>query len=203
MEKIDLARKLKPLYAPPKDQLVIVDVPKIDFLMIDGSGDPNTAPAYREALEALYALAYTIKFSLKLGPAKTDFRVMPLEGLWWSDDLEVFRLGRRDDWNWRMMIAMPDIVTADIVKDAKAAAEKKKDLPALSNIRFKPFAEGKAAQTLYIGPYAEEGPTIEALHAYIARQGHKLSGRHHEIYMSDPRRTAPAKLRTIIRQPFV
>src|SRR5689334_12070990 len=141
MEKIDLARKLKPLYAPPKDQLVIVDVPKIDFLMIDGSGDPNTAPAYREALEALYALAYTIKFSLKLGPAKTDFRVMPLEGLWWSDDLEVFRLGRRDDWNWRMMIAMPDIVTADIVKDAKAAAEKKKDLPALSNIRFKPFAE--------------------------------------------------------------
>ena len=203
MEKIDLAKDLKPLYAPPKGKFVTVDVPKLSFLMIDGEGDPNTATAYKEAIEALYAVAYTVKFQLKLGPAKTDFRVMPLEGLWWSDDMRDFTAGRREGWKWTMMIAMPAIVTEKIIREAGAKAAAKKDLPALPRLKLKSFTEGKAAQTLYFGAYADEGPTIVALHQHIAASGHKLSGKHHEIYLSDPRRTVPAKLKTIIRQPFI
>jgi hypothetical protein len=202
MDKIDLSKDLKPLYAPRKGKFVIVDVPKLTFLMIDGEGDPNTAQAYKEAIEALYAVAYTAKFQLKLGAAKTDFRVMPLEGLWWSDDMMNFAAGKRDDWKWTAMIAVPDVVTAKVVAEASAKAAAKKDLPGLSRIKLKAFTEGKAAQTLYLGPYADEGPTIAALHKFIIESGHKLSGKHHEIYMSDPRRTAPEKLKTIIRQPF-
>jgi hypothetical protein len=202
MEKIDLARNLRPLYAPPKGKFVTVDVPKLSFLMIDGEGDPNTANSYKEAIETLYAVAYTVKFQMKLGPAKTDFRVMPLEGLWWSDDMRDFTAGRREGWKWTMMIAVPDIVTAGVMKEASAKAAAKKDLPALPRLRLKSFAEGKAVQTLYLGPYADEGPTIAALHEFIRAGGHKLSGKHHEIYLSDPRKTAPAKLKTIIRQPF-
>ena len=202
MDKIDLSRDLKPLYGPPKGKFVAVDVPKLKFLMIDGAGDPNTAQSYRDAMMALYATAYTAKFMLKLGPRKIDFRVMPLEGLWWADDMDDFRKARKDRWKWTAMIALPDAVTKADVKAAMAKAAEKKELPALKVLRLESFREGKAMQTLYLGPYADEGPTIEALHKAIADAGHKLRGKHHEIYMSDPRRTAPAKLKTIIRQPF-
>lgn len=203
MNKIDLTKELKPLYSPRKGNFVVVDVPKLDFLMVDGEGDPNTATSYREAVEALYSVAYTAKFLLKLGPAKVDFRVMPLEGLWWSDDMEDFTAaGRRDGWKWTMMMAVPKAVTGQVLAEASAKAAAKKALPALSRVKLKSFAEGKAAQTLYLGAYADEGPTIAAMHEFIVDSGHKLSGKHHEIYMSDPRRTAPAKLKTILRQPF-
>ena len=202
MDKIDLSRDLKPLYGPPKGKFVAVDLPKLKFLMIDGAGDPNTAQSYRDAMMALYATAYTAKFMLKLGPRKIDFRVMPLEGLWWADDMDDFRKARKDRWKWTAMIALPDAVTKADVKAAMAKAAEKKELPALKLLRLESFREGKAMQTLYLGPYADEGPTIEALHKAIADAGHKLRGKHHEIYMSDPRRTAPAKLKTIIRQPF-
>jgi hypothetical protein len=203
VNKIDLTKDLKPLYSPRKGMFVVVDVPKLDFLMIDGEGDPNTASSYSEAVEALYSVAYTAKFLLKLGAAKVDFRVMPLEGLWWSDDMEAFTAaGRRDRWKWTMMMAVPKAVTASVLKEASGKAAAKKPLPGLSRIKLKSFTEGRAAQTMYLGAYRDEGPTIAAMHQFIVDSGHKLSGKHHEIYLSDPRRTAPAKLKTILRQPF-
>jgi len=199
-DKVDLGKELKALYAPPKGRTVVVDVPPLGFLMVDGAGDPNTAPAYREALDALYSVAYTMKFAMKA--EGRDFAVGALEGLWWSDDPGVFAGGDRAKWQWTMMIAVPDFVTAAGVSAAIAKAAAKKDLPAAARLRWERFAEGKAAQVLYFGRYADEGPTISALHDHIAGIGGTLSGKHHEIYLSDPRRTAPEKLRTIIRQPF-
>jgi hypothetical protein len=201
VDKIDLVKVLKPLYAPPRGKLVVVDVPQISFLMVDGAGDPNTSEKYREAVEGLYSVAYTAKFLAKLGPRKADFRVMPLEGLWWSEDPKVFVSGDRAKWKWTMMIAMPDIIGRKEFAEASAKAAAKKVLPALKLMRLEPFREGKAVQTLYFGPYAEEGPTIAALHAFAKEQGFRLTGKHHEIYLSDPRQTESQKLKTIIRQP--
>jgi hypothetical protein len=202
MDKIDLSKELKPLYSPRRGKFVIVDVPKINFLMIDGEGNPNTATSYREAIGALYAVAYTAKFRLKLGPENVDFRVMPLEGLWWADDEMDFIAGHKDNWKWTAMMAVPDFVTKKVVAEAAATAAEKKELPGLKLLRLAPFREGKAVQTLYVGAYANEGPVIEDLHRFIEESGHKLRGKHHEVYMSDPRRTAPEKLKTIIRQPI-
>jgi hypothetical protein len=202
VDKIDLSKDLKPLWSPPRGKFVAVDVPQLNFLMIDGTGDPNTAQSYKDALNTLYSVTYTAKFMLKLGPRKIDFRVMPLEGLWWSGDMDDFRKARKDRWKWTAMIALPDAVTKADIKAAMAKATEKKELPALKLLRLEAFREGKVMQTLYFGPYADEGPTIAALHKAIADAGHTLRGKHHEIYMSDPRRTAPAKLKTIIRQPY-
>lgn len=199
-DKVDLRKELKALYAPPRGKFVVVDVPPLAFLTIDGMGDPNTAPAYREALEALYGIAYTLKFALKR--QERDFSVGALEGLWWADDEAVFLAGARDEWHWSMMIAVPDFVTPALVEAARGEIAAKKDLPGVARLRWERFHEGMAVQTLYLGPYAGEGPTIAGLHAYIEGLGKQLHGKHHEIYLSDPRRTAPEKLKTIIRQPF-
>lgn len=201
-DKIDLVKELKPLYAPPRGKFVLVDVPQLSFLMIDGKGDPNRVPAYAQAIEALYSVAFTAKFMMKLGPKKIDFRVMPLEGLWWADDMSDFAAAKRDRWKWTAMMAVPAAVTAKVLAEAKAKAAERKSLPALPLLRLEVFREGRAAQTMFVGPWSEEGPTIAALHRFIEESGHRLAGKHHEIYLSDPRRTTPAKLRTIVRQPF-
>jgi hypothetical protein len=207
MKKLDLRQQFKELYTPPSKNVVLVDVRKFNFLMIDGVGDPNTAQEYQDALAALYAVAYTLKFTfkLKIKPA-IDYPVMPLEGLWWVKDVETFTMeqlmGRRDEWQWTMMIMQPDCVTRAHVKQAIAQAKEKKDLPALAKIRFESFREGKCAQLMHIGPYSAEKPNIERLHAFITESGHKLLGKHHEIYFGDPRRTKPEKLKTVLRQPF-
>lgn len=199
--KLDLKKELKPFYAPSARQAAIVDVPAINFIMVDGAGDPNTAQAYADAVGALYAVAYTAKFALKKKGGNPDFAVMPLEGLWWADDMDDFTAGRKDRWKWTAMIAMPDFVTAVDIEAAKQAAAAKKDLLAHDLVRLERFEEGPAAQILYFGAYADEGPTIAALHQFIENSGKTLRGRHHEIYLSDPRRTAPERLKTIIRQP--
>ncbi len=199
--KIDFKRELRELYAPGR-RPVVVDVPEMAFVMIDGHGDPNTADSYREAIEALYAVSYTVKFAVKRGPAEIDFGVMPLEGLWWSEDPTVFSTGDKSAWNWTAMIMQPEPVTAEIVEEARHQAAAKKSLPALEKLRYERFAEGSAAQVMYVGPYKDEGPTIAALHAFIAEQGGTLTGKHHEIYLGDPRRAAPEKLKTVIRQPL-
>lgn len=202
---IDLKRELKELYSGSSTP-VLVDVPRLTFLSVDGAGDPNTAPAYREAVEALYAAAYWLKYALKRAPDGLDFTVMPLEGLWWADDAAAFSAARKEEWQWTAMIAQPDAVTTDMLAAAKADLGRMKDLPALDCLRLEKFAEGRAAQILHIGPYSEEGPTIARLHAFIRERGYTFDGRrqrHHEIYLSDMRRTAPSRLKTIIRQPFV
>ena len=198
--KIDFKRELRELYAPGRTP-VLVEVPEMAFVMIDGHGDPNTADSYREAIEALYTVSYTVKFALKRGPAEIDFGVMPLEGLWWSADPTVFSTGDKAEWSWTAMIMQPEPVTAEIVEEARHQAAAKKSLPALELLRYERFDEGPAAQVMYVGPYKDEGPTIAALHAFIAEQGCTLTGKHHEIYLGDPRRAAPEKLKTVIRQP--
>lgn len=186
-----------------RDQAEWVDVPAMNFLMIDGEGDPNTSQTYKEALEALYALSYTLKFALKKAQG-LDYRVGPLEGLWWADDMAEFSTERKGDWKWTMMIAQPEAVTPAWLEQAKEEVRRKKNLPALDRVRLELFHEGLAAQILHIGPYSAEGPTIRKLHEFIRAQGYTLDGtkkKHHEIYMGDPRRAAPEKWRTILRQP--
>jgi hypothetical protein len=200
--KFDIKKELKHLYRPSKAKFSIVDVPEMNFLMVDGHGDPNTSPVYQAALEALYGVAYTIKFMLKKNPETDDFVVPPLEGLWWIKDMSQFTLADKDTWSWTMMIVQPEWVTPDIVEEARAETGRKKELPALPGLRFEPYHEGLSVQILYIGTYDEESPTIARMHAFAEEQGYALRGKHHEIYLSDPRRTAPEKLKTVIRQPI-
>lgn len=200
--KIDFKKQLKHLYNPPSKQVTVVDVPELNFLMIDGEGDPNTSEAYQDAIETLFAVSYALKFAIKRGESGIDFAVMPLEGLWWVEDMTQFSMENKDAWKWTAMIMQPAYVTQQLVEEAVKQVEKKKDLPSLSDMRFEAFHEGTAAQIMYFGPYSEEALTIDKIHGFIRDQGYRLRGKHHEIYLSDPRRTAPHKLKTIIRQPF-
>lgn len=203
MEKVDLREQLKHLYNPPGREVSVVDVPPMNFLMIDGEGNPNTSEDYAHAVEALYAISYALKFMIKRGVDAIDYAVMPLEGLWWADDMTRFSVEDKDAWRWTMMIMQPQFVTGELVQGAMSQIEKKKGpLPALPRMRFESFHEGRAAQVMHHGPYSEEGPTIEKLHEFIEMEGHELRGKHHEIYLGDPRRTAPERLKTVIRQPF-
>ncbi len=203
-EKMDLRKAEKHLYTPAQ-QVEVIDVPVLNFLMLDGRGDPNTAEEYRQAVEALYGLAYAVKFASK--KAGLDYVVMPLEGLWWMDKMgekygDIDFAADKDQWQWTMMIRQPDAITAESVEMVMAEVRRKKDLPALDKIRLEQFKEGLAAQVLHIGAYSDEKPTIDRLHAFIDAQGYQPTGKHHEIYLGDPRRAAPEKLRTIIRQPM-
>ncbi len=201
METLNLKRDLKHLYSPSAKAFTLVDVPPMNFLMIDGKGDPNVVPAYGEALEALYAVAYTLKFAVK-NALGIDYPVMASEGLWWSADMDSFSLGRRDEWLWTMMIMQPDLITASMVADAVKRTQDKKQLPALARLRFEGYHEGLAAQIMHIGPFSTEAPTIARMHQeFIPANGCEPNGKHHEIYLSDPRRTMPEKLKTVLRQP--
>jgi len=201
MTKLDLKRELRHLYAPSAKAVTVVEVPRLRFLMIDGQGDPNTTPAYAEAVEALFSVSYAAKFMVKRGPGGIDYAVMPLEGLWWADDPAVFAANDRAQWRWTMMILQPEVAGDALLEAAIAQVRGKKGLPALERLRLEAFAEGRCAQLLHVGPFSEEGPSIARVHHFIAQRG-QLRGRHHEIYLSDGRRAAPAKWRTIIRQPM-
>jgi hypothetical protein len=201
MAAFDLKKTFKHLYAPSAKASAIVDVPPMTFLMFDGAGDPNTAPDYIVAIEALYTLAYTLKFALKRAEG-LDYAVMPLEGLWWAEDMIQFRMDERTSWRWTMMIAQPDDVTDAHFTAACTVATKKLDPATIARVRREVYDESLSAQVMHLGPYAAEAPTIDALHAFIAAQGYVRAGKHHEIYLKDPRRTAPEKLQTVIRQPI-
>ncbi|MCW4013469.1 MAG: GyrI-like domain-containing protein [Candidatus Bathyarchaeota archaeon] len=198
MSKVDLSRELKDVYKAKKEP-ALIDVPVGKFLAIDGTGDPN-GEEYQEAMMALYGSAYTLKFHYNtLG---SDFKVMALEGLWWIEN-GVFDMNNpapRENWRWTSMIRVPNYVTQkefDVVLPAiiEKRGEKVKE------VRLMEFDEGLSAQIMHIGPYSEETPTINRLHNWVTEQGYRLRDKHHEIYMSDPRRTAPEKLKTIIRHP--
>ena len=203
MKKLDYKKEFKQWYAASAKKAAVVSVPALQFLMVDGQGDPNTAQTFQDAVEALFSLSYSLKFLIKKGPTGFDYGVLPLEGLWWADDMSAFAAGNKDNWKWTLMIMQPEVVDAALVQEALQQVEKKKQLAALPLVRFAAFTEGKAAQILHVGPFSEEGPTVEKLHAFIAEQGGKPAGKHHEIYLSDMRRAAPEKLKTIIRQPVV
>lgn len=202
MEKTDLKKQYKQLYSCSGKSPVVVDVPELQFLMYDGKGAPDS-PEFARAIEALYSLSYTIKFACKRGPLQIDYGVMPLEGLWWADDMNDFSSGNKQNWKWSLMIMQPDFITEDIIAQAKTKLKNKKNPKGVDSVRFEKMHEGKCVQIMHIGPFSEEAATIAKLHAFIGSAGHKLSGKHREIYLSDMRRTAPEKLRTIIRQPFL
>jgi hypothetical protein len=198
--KVDYKRELGWLYRPGRDP-TMVDVPELAFLMIDGQGDPNVSVEYREAIEALYSVSYALKFAIRRAPGGVDYAVMPLESLWWWSDSSSFPAADRSKWLWTAMIMQSDAVSTAMVTDAIGTARRKRPLPATDKLRLARFHEGMSAQLMHIGPYADEAPNIERLHAFIAAEGYELRGKHHEVYLGDPRRSAPEKLRTVIRQP--
>jgi hypothetical protein len=198
--RLDLRRELKTLFGPPAGRPVLVEVPELSFLMVDGHGDPNLSQDYRDAVQALFAVSYAVKFTVKRAVG-IDYRVMPLEGLWWADDMSTFAIADKASWKWTALIVQPDLVTSELVQQAAATATAKRPLPAVGRVRLERWREGRAAQVLYLGPFSAEGPTIEQLHSFIADQGLGRRGKHHEIYLTDPSRTAPERLKTVIRQP--
>jgi len=207
----DFKKEYKELYLP-KNKPYIIDVPQMRFIMVDGKGDPNTTPSYKEAVELLYGLSYTIKMSKKNDTQPDgyfDYVVPPLEGLWWfeEDYFDGTVIGRKDEFIWTMMIRQPEFVTAQVFENAKAVLAKKKPYLDISRARLEDFTESLCAQVMHIGSYDEEPPTVAALEAFIESQGYRteMAGmrQHHEIYIGDPRKTAPEKLRTVIRHPIV
>ncbi len=199
MSKLDLKRAMRRLYFPPA-QPVLVDVPEMQFLEIDGRGDPTTSPAYREGVEALFAVSYGLKFTIKRVEPEDDYTVMPLETLWWTDE-KTFSIDDRSTWRWTAMVAQPPVINEELVRVASHEAVGKQKLPAVRKMRLVTFREGLSAQILHVGRYEDELPTIEKLHAFIAEHDYPVRGRHHEIYLSDPKRCAPERMRTVIRQP--
>lgn len=206
MNKIDLRKELRSLYAPSAKQVEVVEVPEFQFAMIDGriepGEEPGTSPAFQQALEALYGVSYTLKFMSKLRSENPiDYTVMALEGLWWSGG--EFDFDRKDEWQWTAMILQPDHITPQMFAEALEQVRKKRgDNPALAKLCLERFHEGLSMQIMHIGPYADEPHTIEKMMAFARENGYRLRGRHHEIYLGDPRRTAPEKLKTILRHPI-
>lgn len=201
MQTYDVKKERRDLYAATRD-VAIVEVPPLAFLMVDGHGDPNTSTSYREAVEALYAGSYAVR-ALARARGHPVHTVGPLEGLWSADDLSVFRTRDKSAWDWTLMVVQPDWVTGDLVETALAAARSRRG-PSLDRVRLDSYAEGRSVQVLHLGSYDDEAPTVERLHReFLPAHGLVPTGRHHEIYLSDPRRVEPARLRTIVRQPVI
>ena len=205
MSKIDFKKEYKELYNPKKGKFVIVDVPQLSFLMIDGKGNPNTSQEYQSAVEALYAVAYGLKMAPKKGikiKGYYEYVVPPLQGLWFAKDMSEFSAERKEEWLWTMMIMQPEFVNKNIAKEAIERVMQKKDNPSIAKVRLEKYMEGLSVQTMYTGAYKDEGPTIQSLHNFAIEQGYQLRGKHHEIYLSNPQKVEPGKLKTVIRQPI-
>ena len=206
MKKLDLRKKFKELYLPSAKKVVVVDVPDFLFVMIDGRMEkgksPGESPAFQEAMQALYGAAYTLKFISKLRKTNAiDYTVMALEGLWWVRDGQ-FDITIKDNWDYRVMIPQPDHITPDMFQEALAQLRKKKgDQPAFGRLRLESFEEGLCVQIMHIGPYDAEPATLDKMHTFAHENGYQLRGMHHEIYLGNPMRADPAKLKTILRHP--
>jgi hypothetical protein len=211
MEKLDLKKDLKYLYAPSAKKIEVVEVPAMNFVMIDGAIEPNQAPGisplFAENMQALYGAAYTLKFAAKLRKENpVEYPVMALEGLWWVED-GIFDIRKPDNWKYTVMIMQPDLVTPEMFAEALGQLRKKKgDQPVFARLRLETFREGLCVQTMHIGPYSDEPATIERMKDFTQENGYQdlvgLGGKHHEIYMGDPRRAEPSKLKTVLRHPL-
>lgn len=203
MEKVDFKKELDYLYKPSSKEFSVVTVPPLKYLMIDGEGDPNTSRDYAAAIEALYSVAYTLKFMSKMELEK-DYVVPPLESLWWADDMSAFAKGHKESWKWTAMIMVPNWITKPMVKKAVQAVGEKKENAKLAILRHETLKEGKSVQILHIGPFDREAPMLKRMHNdFMPANGLTFNGKHHEIYMSDPRKVAPEKWRTVVRQPVM
>jgi hypothetical protein len=198
--KLDLKAQLKPLYTAAVGETKSIDPGEQHYLMIDGKGDPNTSPAFQTAVEVLFSVSYHLKFSMKKSTG-VDYGVMPLEGLWWAEDMSTFSVQDKTNWLWTMMILQPAFMTQEMFEASRRAVADKKKLP-VEALRYELLAEGTCAQIMHVGPFATEPATIQALHQWIEAAGKHRTGKHHEIYLNDFRRTAPARLKTILRQPY-
>lgn len=200
-EKADFKKSLDS-YRAKRGELRILDVPDLQYLMIDGHGDPNTSPAFTEAVETLYPLAYTLKFAGKRELGR-DFVVMPLEGQWWAEDMDSFTAARdKSRWSWTLMIMQPDWIDQDLYAAAVGQVRAKSSPARLDDVRLEPLSEGRCVQTLHVGTFDDEADVLARMHdEFIPGNGLRMVGRHHEIYLSDLRRVAPEKQRTILRQP--
>ena len=198
--KIDYKEELKPLYTGKVGMIASVTPRAASFLCCHGAGDPNSSFDYRRAVEALFSVSYQLKFDTRKRRG-LDYAVMPLEGLWWSDDMADFASANKANWKWTMMILQPPFITSGEVVEAKISVAERRGID-VQRLEFGEFEEGACAQTLHVGPFADEGPVIASLHAWIEAAGYQLAGKHHEIYLTDIRRAAPARWRTLIRQPY-
>jgi hypothetical protein len=196
----DFRKQVGPLIKARRDPAV-VRVPALKYLMVSGRGDPAKGKEFQEGVQALYTLAYTLKFSGKPGSRQREMPVLPLDALWWMPGRKGFPANApRSAWRWQAMLAVPGFVTEGMLAKVRKVAMAKKPLPSLRRVHLKTWKEGLCAQVLHVGPYAAERPTIERLHEFIRLQGYRPIGRHHEIYLSDPQRTSPKNLKTILRQ---
>lgn len=204
MEKFDYKKIHREFYsATSKPKLLVV--PEFKYITISGEGNPNTSEMFSKAVQTLYPIAYTLKFMIKKGKTTLvpcDYTIMPLEGQWWADDMNNFITRNKDSWKWKIQLFMPEFITEELLKEAINAVKKKKDLEMLPHVKFEKIADGPSAQIMHIGSFDSEYPTIKTLHDFIEGNGKKLRGLHREIYLSDFRKTAPERLKTIIRQPF-
>ncbi len=207
METLDLRKNLKYLYSPSAKKIEVVDVPSFNFVMVDGAIEPGqgpgTSPLFQENMQALYGAAYTLKFMVKQRKVEpVDYPVMALEGLWWVEDGQ-FDIKVKDNWYYTVMILQPDLVTGEVFAEAMAQLRKKKgDLPAFARLRLERFQEGLCAQTMHIGPYADEPATMARMEVFALENGYNLRHKHHEIYLGNPLRAEPSKLKTILRHPI-
>ena len=203
VDKLDLKKEFKELYKVSDKAPVVVDVPLLKIISIEGKGNPNTSLEFKNAVEALFPVAFKIKFASKKELGK-DYTVMPLEGLWWTEDMNEFSIENKDNWLWKVFIVQPDFITEDMFESSIEEVKKKKDLLSISKLRFETFSEGLSVQVLHVGSYDDEPKTVKMLHDFIAERGYSFDGlvqKHHEIYLSDMRKTASEKLKTILRQP--
>jgi hypothetical protein len=189
--KLDLKKVLKEFYRPSAKEPALVELPSFNYLMVDGAGDPNSSEAFQAAMGALFTVGYTLKFMLKKDPeaATPDFAVMPPEALWWNTEQGLLDPDNKSVWRWTLMMLQPEFVTADMVARAKAGARARKgDLPKLDDLRYERYREELSVQIMHVSPYEAERPTIERLHAFARERGCTPHGKHHEIYLGDPRR---------------
>lgn len=203
MDKVDLKREIAS-YGARRGRFEIVEVPPLRYLAVDGSGDPNTAAAYADAVSTLFPVAYALKFLSKKELGR-DYTVMPLEALWWADEMDAFTASRdKSRWSWTVLTLLPDWIADEHLDVARAQVAAKGVAPALDRLRIEELTEGLSVQTLHVGSYDDEAPVLDEMHAtFIPAEGLRMTGRHHEIYLNDARRTAPEKLRTILRQPVL
>lgn len=207
MDKLDLRKQYKHLYQPSAKRVEVVEVPSFQFAMIDGEIEPGhgpgNSPAFQQALQALYGISYTLKFASKLRKEDPiDYTVMALEGLWWVED-GMFDIRKADNWRWTAMIMQPEHISADMFRDGLEQLRMKKPSPAIDKLRLETFNEGLSIQIMHIGPYADEPGTIDKMDAFAEEHGYQMRGKHHEIYLGDPLRADPAKLKTVLRHPVV
>lgn len=200
-DKVDFKRTLGS-YQARRGEFRVVEVPDLQYLVVEGRGDPNTSPAFSEAIETLYPVAYKLKFASK-GELGRDYVVPPLEGLWWADDLDSFTAARdKSRWDWMLMLMVPDWIDEAMVTAAVEQARLRTNPARIDDLRLEVLSEGRCVQTLHVGPFDDEAAVLEQMHDhFIPGQGLRMVGKHHEIYLSDFRRTAPEKQRTILRQP--